>query len=58
MEMSILSQCSGRGLVYFFAMAALLNVALCVFSNFYCDHFSALSHPHFESFVCFSYIEW
>ena len=28
MKMSILSQYSGRGFVHFFAMAALLNVAL------------------------------
>ena len=33
MEMSILSLCSGRGFVHFFAMAALLNVALTNLKN-------------------------
>ena len=33
MKMSILSQCSGRGFVHFFAMAALLNVALTNLKN-------------------------
>ncbi len=33
-------------------------LCVCVFSNLYCDHFSALSHAHFVTCVCFSYIEW